>query len=117
LFRSTGFTHCESSLWDKDFTLYRRPLPRSGLVQQAAEEFDRFTRKLLTYKQEVESGSRNKDHEEYYARFLQIRETPKRGLRVTFKEDEIQEHRKRYAGFFCILSNKVKDSMDALMFS
>lgn len=83
-------------------------------AQQAAEEFDRFTRELLTYKQEVESGSRNKNHEEYYARFLQIRDTPKRGLRVTFKEDEIQEHRKRYAGFFCILSNKVKDPMDAL---
>ncbi len=83
-------------------------------AHQAADEFDRFTRELLTYKQEVESGSPNKDHEECYARFLRIRHTPKRGLRVTFNDDEIRKHRKRYAGFFCILSSKVKDPMDAL---
>jgi len=80
----------------------------------AAEEFDRFTRELLTYKEEVESNQRNKDHEENYARFLHIRTTPKRGMRVTFNDLEIHKHRKRYAGFFCVLSSKVKDPMDAL---
>lgn len=81
---------------------------------QAAKEFDRFTRELLAYKEEVESNRRHKDHEENYARFLCIRNTPKRGMRVTFNDPEIQKHRKRYAGFFCILSSKIKDPMDAL---
>lgn len=83
-------------------------------AHQAAIEFDRFTRELLGYKQEVESGQTNKDHEESYARFLRIRQTPKRGLRVAFNDEEIQKHRKRYAGFFCILSSNIKDPMDAL---
>lgn len=83
-------------------------------AQQAAEEFDRFTRELLAYKQEVESGNRKKDNEESYAQFLRISDTPKRGLRVTFNDEQVQKHRKRYAGFFCILTSKVKDPMDAL---
>jgi len=83
-------------------------------AHQAADEFDRFTRELLTYKQEIESGCPDKQHEESYALFLRIRQTPKRGLSVTFNDQEIQKHRKRYTGFFCILSSKVKDPMDAL---
>jgi len=83
-------------------------------AQQAAAEFDRFTRQLLAYKQEVQTGQRKKDHEESYARFLTIRETPKRGLSVSFNDEEIQKYRKRYAGFFCILSSKLKDPMEAL---
>ena len=83
-------------------------------ARQAAEEFDRFTRELLQYKQELESGRKVEEHEESYARFLTARETPKRGLRVTFNDAEIQKHRKRYAGFFCLLSSAVKDPVEAL---
>jgi transposase len=83
-------------------------------ARNAAEEFDRFTRKLLMYKEEVESGKRVKEHEESYARFLVVKETPKRGLRVSFNEEEVRKSRKRYVGFFCILTSAIKDSMDAL---
>ena len=47
-------------------------------------------------------------------RYLIVRETPKRGLRVEFNEDEIQNSRKKYCGFFCILSNEIKDASEAL---
>ena len=80
----------------------------------AADEFDRFTRRLLSYKQEVQSGKRKKENEEFYERFLKIRSMPKRGLQVSFNEEEIQKYRKRYAGFFCILSSKVKNPIEAL---
>lgn len=82
--------------------------------RNAAVEFDRFTRKLLKYKEEVESGKRVKEHEEIYNRFLVIKETPKRGLRVTFNDEEVRKSRKRYTGFFCILSSAIKDPMYAL---
>ena len=81
---------------------------------RAADEFDRFTRELLQYKQELETRKRVKAHEEFYDRFLLIKETPKRGLRVTFNDDEIQKYRKRYAGFFCLLSTAFKDPIEAL---
>jgi len=33
---------------------------------------------------------------------------------VTFNNEEVQRHRDRYAGFFCIMSNKIKDAREAL---
>lgn len=83
-------------------------------AKQAAEEFDSFTRKLLKYKDELISGRRIKEHEEYYERYFVIKETPKRGIRVLFNDAEIERSRKRFAGFFCILSNAVKSPLDAL---
>jgi len=83
-------------------------------AQQAAVEFDRFTNKILQYKEEVESGRRIKEHEEYYQRYLIVKETPRRGLKVSFNDEEIRKARKRYAGFFCILSNAIKDPLTAL---
>ena len=82
--------------------------------RQAAAEFDRFTNEMLQYKEEVETNERIKEHEEYYQRYLIIKETPKRGIKVLFNDGEIRKSRKRYAGFFCILSNEIKDALTAL---
>jgi transposase len=83
-------------------------------AKQAAEEFDGFTRALLKYKNELISGDKIKEHEEYYERYFIIKETPKRGIKVLFNDAEIEKHRKRYAGFFCIFSNAVKAPLTAL---
>lgn len=83
-------------------------------AQQAATEFDQFTKKLLRYKEELLSGKRLKEHEEYYRRYFLIKETPKRGTQISFNNEEIQKYRKRYAGFFCILSNSIKFPLEAL---
>jgi len=81
---------------------------------RAAEEVDQFTRRLLQCRQELNENKRSEANEEFYARFFTIRETPKRGRRVVFNDEEIQKYRKRYAGFFCILSTQIKDSREAL---
>ena len=83
-------------------------------AESAAGDFDRFTRKLIAYRKELLSGKTNEKHEEFYRRYLIVKETPKRGLQVSFNEEEIQKHRKRYSGFFCILSNKIKTAKEAL---
>lgn len=83
-------------------------------AERAAGDFDRFTRKLIDYKNEVLSEKPVEKHEEFYRRYLIIKRTPKRGLGVDFNEDEIQKHRKKYSGFFCILSNKIKTAQEAL---
>ena len=83
-------------------------------AKRAAEEFDGFTRTLLKYKEELISGKRIKEHKEYYERYFIIKETPKRGIKVLFNDAEIEKHRKRYAGFFCIFTNAVKASLSAL---
>ena len=83
-------------------------------AKRAADDFDSFTRQLLQYRQEVLSGARLKDHEEFYERFLVIKQTPQRGLKVEFNDEQVQAYRKRYAGFFCLLSTKIKDPIEAL---
>ena len=82
--------------------------------KRAAKDFDRFTCKLIACKEELLAGKPNKNNEELYNRYLLTKETPKRGLTVTFNEAEIQKHRKRYSGFFCILSNKITTAKEAL---
>lgn len=81
---------------------------------KAAEDFDRLTRKLLRLKQSMETGCTNNRDTDDYTRFLIVTDTPKRGLKVAFNEPEILKYRKRYAGFFCILSTFVKDNKEAL---
>jgi len=83
-------------------------------AKRAAKDFDQFTRKLIACKEELLGGKPNKNNEELYNRYLLIKETPKRGLTVTFNEAEIQKYRKRYSGFFCILSNKITTAKEAL---
>jgi len=83
-------------------------------AELASQEFDRFTRKLIAYRDELLAGNPNEKHEEFYRRYLILKETPKRGLQVTFNDEEIQKHRKRYSGFFCILSNEIKSAKEAL---
>lgn len=80
---------------------------------RAAEDYDRFTRKLLQLKQKIELQPLDKlDPDD--ARFFIITNTPKRGLKVAFNEPEIQKYRKRYAGFFCILSTHLKNPRETL---
>jgi hypothetical protein len=83
-------------------------------AERSASDFDTFTRKLIQYRNELLTEKPLKEHEELYRRYLIVRRTPKRGLRVDFNEEEVQKHRKRYSGFFCLLSNKIKDATEAL---
>jgi len=83
-------------------------------AERSASDFDTFTRKLIQYRNELLTEKPLKEHEEFYRRYLIVRRTPKRGLRVDFNEEEVQKHRKKYSGFFCLLSNKIKDATEAL---
>ena len=83
-------------------------------AERAAEEYDRFTRKLVTCKKELLSGNIVECHEELYEKYLIVKETPKRGKKVEFNDIEIQRGRKKYSGFFCIMSNEIRDSAEAL---
>jgi transposase len=83
-------------------------------AEQAAENYDSFTRKLITLKEELESGNTIDKHEPLYERYFIVTETPKRGRKVEYNDAEIQKYRNRYSGFFCIASNKIKRADEAL---
>jgi len=83
--------------------------------QRAAETYDGFIDQLLTYKEELEDGKRVKAHEQYYQQFFLVKETPKRGLKVSYNQQVIEAHRNQYSGFFAILTTTIKDPVEALL--
>ena len=80
----------------------------------AAADADGFTEELLTYKEELESGQLVSGHEDAYKAFFTIKETQVRGKKVLFNNDAIQRYRNRYAGFYVLLTNDIKDPVEAL---
>lgn len=83
-------------------------------AEHAANNYDAFTRKLIALKAELQSGKPTQAHEKLYERYFIIKQTPKRGVSIEFNDDKILKFRKRYSGFFCIISNKIKQADEAL---
>ena len=72
-----------------------------------------FNRKLDILKAELLSGKCNPEHEKDYKKYFIVKETPKRGVSLSFKQDAIDAAHERY-GFFVLISNEVKDPVTAL---
>jgi len=87
-----------------------RLLCKSSSGYRAGEGFDR---RLAELKGELESGRRGSEHETWYRRYFDVSSTPKRGVKVTVKEDAVAL-KKRYLGFFVLLSNEKMDATMAL---
>ena len=81
--------------------------------QLATDEKSRFNKRLDVLEEELRSGKRSEEHEKSYAKFFDVAETPARGIRIKPKQAAIDAARKNF-GFFALLSNGVKDPVDAL---
>lgn len=81
--------------------------------ERAAEEEQRLTKRLLELQKELLSGEKKPEHLKLYDKFFNVHETPARGIKVTAKQEAIDEAKKNY-GYFALVSNEVKDSGEAL---
>lgn len=72
-----------------------------------------LNRRLDKLKEELLSGKRVPEHEKDYRKYFEIKETPKRGISLSYKQEAIDSARERY-GFFVLISNEVKDPVTAL---
>jgi len=79
-----------------------------------AKDVDKFNEELLQYKDEIESGKPVADHQKAYDDFIIQKTTPKRGLQVSFNAEAVSQHISRYAGFQALLSNGIKDPVEAM---
>lgn len=79
-----------------------------------AIEVDQFNEKLVTYKEELESGNLVEEHHDAYETFFIVKTTPKRGTKVSYNDEAVSKYIKRYAGFQAILSNSIKDPVRTL---
>ena len=81
--------------------------------EKLSDDGKAFNRKMDILKAELLSGKRNPEHEKDYKKYFIVKETPKRGVSLSFKQDAIDAAHERY-GFFVLISNEVKDPVTAL---
>jgi len=79
-----------------------------------AVAIDQFNEELLGYKAELESGVLIKEHSNAYNEFFVVKTTPKRGEKVFYNDQSVSQYIKRYTGFQAILSNAIKNPVEAL---
>src|SRR6185437_8147328 len=87
--------------------LYHNAITRANAV-------NKFNAELLSYKEELESGNTIAAHQDAYDEFFIITTTPKRGRTISYNSHTINQYVKRYAGFYAILTNSVKDPVKSL---
>jgi len=81
--------------------------------ERASEEERRQNLLLATLQEELKSGKRNPEHESLYTKYFHISTTPGRGTKVVANQEAIDEAKKNY-GYFALISNEVKDPIEAL---
>jgi transposase len=81
--------------------------------EKEAEDANKLNRLLNKLKTELESGKRDPAHEKAYAKYFEVTSTPKRGITIKPKQEAIDAAAKNY-GYFVLLSNEIKDPIEAL---
>jgi transposase len=113
-FHSVGereiFAICDTEEW-KGHRCYRHVFYDS---KKAAEDYVSFLSEIAKLKGELEEGRKVKEHQDKYDRYFIVKETPKRGRKVTVRDEGLSEYKKRVAGYFVLLSNDLKVPEQAL---
>ncbi len=81
--------------------------------ERTLEDEKSFNNRLVNWQEELESGQRHPDHEKQYAKYFELKSTPVRGTKVKAKEEALAEAKRNY-GYFALLSNEIKNSVEAL---
>ena len=81
--------------------------------EKAVEDDHKRTAYYVQLEKELTSGKRKPEHEKDYARYFTVNETPVRGLKVTPNNEAMNKARRLY-GCFVLISNEVKDPIEAL---
>jgi transposase len=80
----------------------------------SATEQDELEASLTRWRTELLEERPIKANKWAYEKYFTVKQTPKRGLKVTENKDAVDAARKRYSGFFCLLTTKKMDAKDAL---
>lgn len=80
---------------------------------RALEDEKAFNSRLANLQAELESGQRHPDHEKQYTQYFEVKSTPVRGTKVIAKEESLAQAKRNY-GYFSLVSNEIKDPVEAL---
>jgi transposase len=81
--------------------------------ERALEEEKSLIGRLVAWQDELENDRRQPDHEKYYAKYFDTKVTPVRGAKVCVREDVLEEAKRNY-GYFALVSNEIKEAINAL---
>lgn len=81
--------------------------------QRATDDKNDFNDLLDQLEYEIRNDCRKPEREKYYEKYFVVESTPVRGVRITPKADVIKEV-ERYYGFHALVSNEIKDPIEAL---
>jgi len=82
-------------------------------IRKAAEDERHMDMSLAKMRDELLNDKRDEGKSKQYAAYFDVKRMPKRGIRVTPKNDAITKA-KRYYGFFALLANEKMDALTAL---
>jgi len=81
--------------------------------EQALEDEHELNVKLTEWKAELTCGKPNAANEKAYTKYFDVKTTPVRGIKVAVKQAAVEAAKKNY-GYFAMISNEVKDPVQAL---
>ena len=81
---------------------------------EAEDTLRSFHMRLQHYRSELESGAADLGAISGYARYFSVKETPKRGRRVSYNDKAIEEFEQNRAGWFCLGTNDLKSAAETL---
>lgn len=82
-------------------------------AKKAVDDRATFLRNVYQWKLELESGA-VKAITGHYEKYFEVIETPKRGRKVIPLDNAINEHARKTCGYFVLITNDIKDVVDAL---
>lgn len=81
--------------------------------QRAVNDKNEFNSLLDQLEYELRSDQPKPSNESLYARYYEVKKTPKRGIQLTPKQEAIDKAKRNY-GYFALISNGIKDPIEAL---
>jgi len=80
----------------------------------ATTDYELFLDRMNQWEIELKNNVMSEDHQKYYDQYFLIKETPKRGKQISYNQSAIDAYKKNAAGYLVLLSNDIKDPIEAL---
>lgn len=74
-------------------------------IEKGADDEQAFDKRIAGLYRELFDDKLVESHKKTYEQFFEVKTTPKRGRKVTYKEDDTKEAR-RYLGYFALITNE-----------
>lgn len=80
----------------------------------ATADYESFLNKMSQWEEELKNGKEVEDNQKHYDKYFYVKQTPKRGRQISYNQTAIDQYKKNAAGYLVLLTNDLKDPIEAL---